>query len=45
MIGGVSRHILPHLPGVPHLHKLAKLHSKIAVANLQVDTDDGGWSE
>ena len=20
MIGGVTRHILPHLPGVPHLH-------------------------
>ena len=20
MIGGVTRHMLPHLPGVPHLH-------------------------
>ena len=20
MIGGVNRHMLPHLPGVPHLH-------------------------
>ena len=20
MIGGVTRHMLPHLPGVPHIH-------------------------
>ena len=20
MLGGVSRHMLPHLPGIPHLH-------------------------
>ena len=20
MLGGVTRHMLPHLPGVPHLH-------------------------
>ena len=26
MIGGVTRHMLPHLPGVPHLHVNRLLH-------------------
>ena len=29
MIGGVTRHILPHLPGVPHLHVNRPLNTKI----------------
>ena len=29
MLGGVTRHMLPHLPGVPHLHVNRPLNTMI----------------
>ena len=29
MMGGVTRHMLPHLPGVPHLHVKRPKHMKL----------------
>ena len=32
MIGGVTRRMLPHLSGVPHLHVNRPLHVSVAFA-------------
>ena len=38
MLGGVTRHMLPHLPGVPHLHVNRPLDKKNFLQNIQTNT-------
>ena len=37
MIGGVTLHILPHLPGVPHLHENMPLEKNTKRKILKLD--------
>ena len=35
MLGGATRHMLPHLPGVPHLHANRLLDSMLALSSSE----------
>ena len=37
MIGGVTRHILPHVPGVPHLHVNRPLNARLILSNFLIN--------
>ena len=39
MLGGVTRHMLPHLPGVPHLHVNRPLTNTVQIYSDFVKSD------
>ena len=47
MLGGMTRHMLPHLPGVPHLHVNRPLKKMFANFNTfdSYRADIGGKNE
>ena len=45
MIGGVTRHMLPHLSGVPHLHVNRPLRIRNLLCKLSTDKHELLWKK